>query len=147
MLQLLILNSFGLCVPRFILVIKVNKGQEPLSFCIIKQTPHMEEEVYLLPSVDQFLRRICNEKNQAWPDAEARRELASLSEELAHKKVLQIIYDSREIKTLGGFIKHLVLKCSSPSPAKTIRTSYFQSPSAISSSTPHQLVHFSSAGS
>ena len=103
MLHLLVLTSFGFCVPRFILVIKVNQGQEPPSFCIIKQTPHMEEEVYLLPSVDQFLRRICNEKNQAWPDAGARRELASLSEELAHKKILQIIYDSREIKNSQRF--------------------------------------------
>ncbi|KAK9939780.1 hypothetical protein M0R45_016466 [Rubus argutus] len=82
--------------------------------------------VFLPQSVHNLLRQICIEKNQPWPDADVRRELASLSEEKALEVLHSIYNNSQDIRTLNGFIKFMIRKCSSPSPSRIVPTSYFQ---------------------
>lgn len=103
------------------------------------------DEVFLPQSVHNLLRQICIEKNQPWPDADVRRELASLSEEKALEVLHSIYNNSQYIRTLNGFIKFMIRKCSSPSPSRIVPTSYFQEQpfscqrASASSITPLQL--------
>lgn len=95
------------------------------------------DEVSLPRSVHNLLRRICIEKNQPWPDADVRRELASVSEDKALEVLHSIYNNNQDIQTLNGFIKFMIRKSSSPSPSRIAPTSYFQGGSASSITPPH----------
>ncbi|XP_050363842.1 probable RNA-dependent RNA polymerase 3 [Argentina anserina] len=104
----------------------------------------VEQQEALLPLlVELKLREICEEQKKPRPEADVIRQLAAQGEESA-MKILTIISKS-EIRSLGGFIIHMIKKhgsssSSSPSPSKTVRSAHVQSPGG-SSETPRRL-HF-----
>ncbi|KAM5547587.1 hypothetical protein ABKV19_001862 [Rosa sericea] len=103
------------------------------------------EEVRLPPPVEDLLRRICTDKKLPWPDAGVRRELASISQERAHE-VLVKVFNKQDIRSLGGFIKHLIRNLpASPPPSTAVRAYYDQSPSACPVTPPRSQLQYSSA--
>ncbi|XP_050364177.1 uncharacterized protein LOC126782790 isoform X2 [Argentina anserina] len=109
----------------------------------MKQSWVEQQEALLPPLVESKLLEICEKQNQPRPEADVIRQLAAQGEESA-MKILTIISKS-EIRSLGGFIIHMIKKhgsssSSSPSPSKTVRSAHVQSPGG--SSETRRRLHF-----
>ncbi|XP_022145050.1 probable RNA-dependent RNA polymerase 5 isoform X2 [Momordica charantia] len=86
------------------------------------------QEVPLPPSVEQLLLEICMQQNQPPPDAKVRLALASLGEEAALDTLHKI--SSRAVRSLGGFILHMVRNDPCTPQKKMVWVSPHQSPSS-----------------
>ncbi|POO00835.1 RNA-dependent RNA polymerase-type [Trema orientale] len=82
--------------------------------------------VPLPPSVEELLKEICLEQNQAAPEAEVRRNLAAAGEDEALRN-LRIIARSK-VRDLSAFIIYMLRKSQSPSPSPSPSSSPSRSP-------------------
>ncbi|CAN6541027.1 unnamed protein product [Malus baccata var. baccata] len=82
--------------------------------------------IFLPQSVEQLLRRICEEKKRPWPEDDVLRRLSFLTEKQA-LELLRQIARAKEVKTLNGYIIWLCqTQYSSSSPSQSSLASQFQ---------------------
>ncbi|KAM0969661.1 hypothetical protein TB2_017503 [Malus domestica] len=82
--------------------------------------------IFLPQSVEQLLRRICEEKKHPWPEDDVLRRLSFLTEKQA-LELLRQIARAKEVKTLNGYIIWLCqTQYSSSSPSQSSLASQFQ---------------------
>ncbi|KAL3535694.1 hypothetical protein ACH5RR_004155 [Cinchona calisaya] len=97
------------------------------------QSPLPLQLQFPLPQkVEEMLRRICTEKHHDPPDALTRQRLAEAGEQVALDVVRKIYNTPKTIRTLNGYIHHLIKNSSnsatpSPTPSQTTLHQHFSS--------------------